>query len=329
MGKTALALMFGQMYRDFFSAGVYHVHASPVESLDRTVDANVSHPSNPYLLVLDEIEARPVDDLQVEIQELRRVRPSARLICISRRQVSIPAFDSTIRLSGLSQSEFMELLAKAGTFAQSAESQGELFEALSGNVLATHIVADLLQTQRLSTREILLRLQGFSQSGIVDAHGNPMASDAPEAQRIIVDITSVSDQLLERVHANPEVMYKLPSRRFEEFVADVLDRLGYSITLTPPSKDGGKDIYAAKKDHLGSFLYVVECKRYAPENRVGVGLIRQLSGVVQAEQATAGIFITTSFFTKDAQKFQERIPHQMSLKDFFGIQEWLQEVFRR
>ncbi|MBU1723414.1 MAG: restriction endonuclease, partial [Gammaproteobacteria bacterium] len=98
---------------------------------------------------------------------------------------------------------------------------------------------------------------------------------------------------------------------------------------TPASKDGGKDIYAARKDHLGSFLYVVECKKYAPDNPVGVGLIRQLNGVVQAERATAGILATTSFFTKGAKEFQARLSHQIGLKDYVGIQEWLDTIFRQ
>jgi restriction system protein len=102
---------------------------------------------------------------------------------------------------------------------------------------------------------------------------------------------------------------------------ELLDRLGYSVTLTPASKDGGKDIYAARKDHLGSFLYIVECKKYAPDNRIGVGIIRHLNGVVQAEQATAGILATTSFFTSGAREFQRRIAHQISLKDYVAIQD--------
>jgi restriction system protein len=110
---------------------------------------------------------------------------------------------------------------------------------------------------------------------------------------------------------------------FEEVVADLLSRQGYEVTVTPASRDGGKDIYAAKKDIVGSFLYIVECKKYSPDDRVGVGLIRQLYGVVQAEKATAGIMATTSFFTKGAQEFQSRVAYQISLQDYFGIQKWL------
>jgi len=93
--------------------------------------------------------------------------------------------------------------------------------------------------------------------------------------------------------------------------------------LTPASRDGGKDIYIATKDSLGSFLYLVECKRYAPDRPVGVGFIRQLYGTVQAERATAGILATTSFFTRGAKDFQSKVEFQISLQDYLGIQKWI------
>lgn len=161
MGKTTLAMMFGHLNRDFFSAGVYHVHATPVESLGRTVDAHVSNPTSPYLLVLDEVETRPEYELRFEIQELRRARPSARLICISRRQFLAAQVDLTIQLLGLKQAEFFELLAKTGAFVDNVGLNTELFEVLSGNVLATRLVSDLLQSGRSSPHELLLRLKGF------------------------------------------------------------------------------------------------------------------------------------------------------------------------
>jgi restriction system protein len=84
----------------------------------------------------------------------------------------------------------------------------------------------------------------------------------------------------------------------------------------------------ARQDHLGTFLYIVECKRYAPDHPVGVGVIRQLYGVVQAERATAGILATTSFFTGGAKEFQRKIPSQLSLKDYIGIQAWLASALK-
>jgi restriction system protein len=97
------------------------------------------------------------------------------------------------------------------------------------------------------------------------------------------------------------------------------------VHLTPAIKDGGKDIYVAEKSGLGSFLYIVECKRYSAHRPVGVGLVRQLHGTVQAEQATAGLLVTTSYFTKGAKEFQESVQFRMSLHDYVAIKHWLFE----
>ena len=87
-------------------------------------------------------------------------------------------------------------------------------------------------------------------------------------------------------------MYSLTPRQFEQVVAELLEKQGYDVELTPPSKDGGKDIYVAKKTSLGRFLYLVECKKYGRGRPVGVELIRQLYGVVEQERVNAGIGAT-------------------------------------
>jgi restriction system protein len=329
MGKTTLAMVFGRSHQDFFTAGVYHVHAKPFHPLTAAVEAHVSHPANPYLLILDDVDTRRVDDVRAEIQALKRQRPSARLIYIARQQAPVDPGDRTIRLAGLDHTALKAILAKASLLGRNTPMGDALIDALAGNARATWAVADLLHSGRMSPRDVLQALRDFAYSGIVDASGNPIATDGPAPRQIIVDVESVNDALLQCIAADPDLVHALSPRKFEEFVAEVLARLGYDVQVTPASRDGGVDIYAARKDHLGSFLYLVECKKYAPHRSVGVGLIRSLHGVVQAKHATAGIVATTSFFTKGAKEFQQSIPHQMALTDFLGIQHWLKDVFLR
>src|SRR5437870_13211597 len=76
-----------------------------------------------------------------------------------------------------------------------------------------------------------------------------------ESKQVVSDIVAVSDGFLRKLQSHPMLLYDLSSRRFEEVVAELLNKLKYEVTLTPAWKDGGKDIYAVKKDHLGTFLY--------------------------------------------------------------------------
>jgi len=98
--------------------------------------------------------------------------------------------------------------------------------------------------------------------------------------------------------------------------------MGYDIKLTPVTRDGGFDMYAAKRESIGSFLYLVECKRYTPPQKVGIRMVRELHGVVQQKKANAGIIVTTSFFTANAKEFQQKSKYQMQLVDFFEFKKW-------
>lgn len=157
---------------------------------------------------------------------------------------------------------------------------------------------------------------------IIDPLGNPIS----DITYIRIDVSEVNDWMLNELSKNPADLYQLSSRRFEELIAEIFMRKGYDVELTPATRDGGKDIYVARKDDFGSFLYLVECKKNNPNNKVGVKVIRDLYGVLSKEKATYGIVVTTSDFTKPAQEFQQDLKFQMSLKNFDSIKKWLCDV---
>jgi restriction endonuclease Mrr len=129
--------------------------------------------------------------------------------------------------------------------------------------------------------------------------------------------------LIRRLSLQPELLRVIDPRKFEEVIAEIWQNFGYKVTLTSRTRDGGKDIYAAKNDLFGSVLYVIECKRYRENQRVGVELVRSLYGVTESEGATMGVLATTSFFTEPAHTFQRLVPFRLSLRDFRGLIDWL------
>lgn len=329
IGKTALAMMFAASKRDAFPGGVFNLHATPFETLDQTVERAVPQGSRPLLLIVNEVESRPSGEIGPELAVVRRRHPNARVVLTSRAAPLGGGTDLQLALSGLSQAEFHELLRLRLAYAGSTQLADELYSSFEGHPLAARLATDLMSAGRLTPRELLERLRAFSWPGVVGPQGETIPEETPVHRHVVSDVVTVSDELLRRLHANPRLLHDLSPRGFEELVAELLGRLEYEVTLTPASKGGGKDIYAAKKDHLGTFLFIVECKKHAPDHPVGVGLVRQLNGVVQAEQATAGILATTSFFTRGAKEFQRLVSYQISLKDYLGIQDWLEAVLRR
>jgi restriction system protein len=138
-------------------------------------------------------------------------------------------------------------------------------------------------------------------------------------------VKSINAEFLRHAANDPEFLYSIPPRQFEEFVAEVFARQGYEVNLTPATRDGGSDIRVAKNDSLGSFLYIVECKRYARDRPVGVQLVRQLHGVADVMRANGSILVTTSYFTRDAKQFASEIRYQMNLRDYVDVHQWLKD----
>lgn len=151
------------------------------------------------------------------------------------------------------------------------------------------------------------------------------ASDYKTSNIITVDFSRINNEIIQHLSKNPVDIHKLTPRRFEELVAHLFTNLGYETHLTQQSRDGGADIYAIHRSDVGELFYLIECKKYSPNNPVGVSHLRSLYGVKNQMNATAALLITTSFFTSPAKAFQNSIKYELSLKDYDGIEKLLKE----
>ncbi len=139
------------------------------------------------------------------------------------------------------------------------------------------------------------------------------------------DISVITHSLLELVASNPKILYEITPRQFEELVCELFERKGYNVQLTKQTRDGGKDLIVLNNSVLGEMVIYAECKRYSKELPVNVGLVRQLYGTVEADRATAGIMVTTSYFSKDARRFQEKIKGRMNFIDYSELMKQILE----
>ena len=136
--------------------------------------------------------------------------------------------------------------------------------------------------------------------------------------------------LLERALRDPEQMHSFNATEFEEFIAQLVDGLGFEdVVVTPRTADGGRDVLATKHVHGLPILFAFECKKFAPDRAVGVDVARALLGVISHEgtRANKGVLVTSSRFTKGAKDF---LISEVSLdgRDFLGVTEWLHEYGR-
>lgn len=146
----------------------------------------------------------------------------------------------------------------------------------------------------------------------------------PESSVIITDMDDAVKKYFKKY---PEKLYEINPRKFEELIASIFKDFGFDVELTKATRDGGRDIIANIKHSVYSLLAYIECKRYAPDNKIDVGIIRNVAGVHYLRKPSKSIIVTTSFFTKDAQEEAKLIENQLDLKDYNDIKIWLEEKY--
>lgn len=136
--------------------------------------------------------------------------------------------------------------------------------------------------------------------------------------------TSIELEVLAYFGRHPELLHSLPPRKFEELIATVFRNNGFDVELTPETRDGGIDIIAVQKNSFGgSTLHLVECKRYLPENKVGIGIVQRMLGVVEQHRATQGLIVTTSSFSREAEACAQSSRYRLGLNGYADLTKWL------
>lgn len=144
----------------------------------------------------------------------------------------------------------------------------------------------------------------------------------------IITLSPINDRVLKYLSEHPESFYQLTDNDFEVVMAEIYSKLGYDVTRTKATRDGGKDLIIRIPEILGDFIYYVECKKYAAKRPIGVGIIRNLIGTVNTDRVNGGILATTSFFTRDAYEFisDNKWNCQIKTHDYNVIKNLLNQV---
>ena len=133
-----------------------------------------------------------------------------------------------------------------------ATGMERLWKATRGNLLLARLLSEFWRSGKTRDHAMLAGLLApWRSSGLLGPDGRPLRPGGDEEHRIITDVREISDALLRQVSENPLLLYEMPPRRFEELVAELLERAGYTVTLTPQTRDGGKDMHAARNGQPG------------------------------------------------------------------------------
>lgn len=144
----------------------------------------------------------------------------------------------------------------------------------------------------------------------------PDAETIALPKEIITNVNILNATLLKKAKKDPRIIHDFTPREFEQMICEFLDEQGYKVELTKQTKDGGKDLIVVQKSMIGDFCIYVECKKYDVHRPIGVSLVRELYGSIMADEVTAGMMITTSYFSDAAKDYTKKIQYRMTLMDY-------------
>lgn len=143
---------------------------------------------------------------------------------------------------------------------------------------------------------------------------------------VIPDFNQINLELIEYFSTHPEELDNVDWRQFEKLLDAVFKNQGYTTELGPGSGDGGVDIRMIQKDSVGEFVTLVQAKRYNPKYPINLEAVAALYGVVEAQQANRGLFVSTSRFLPSALKFAKQRKHKLLLAGTKEIIKWCKDI---
>jgi hypothetical protein len=155
---------------------------------------------------------------------------------------------------------------------------------------------------------LMLRSVDWSESSVRFLDSNSLVQWVDRIRRYvcrplepaILVLRQTSAKLARIVAANPGQLLQLDWRDVERLLAEVFEGIGFTVQLTPGSKDGGKDMILGISSVDCS--YVVEVKHWRSGKRVGNKVVKDFLEVVVHERRRLGLLLSTSGFTAGALK---------------------------
>ena len=198
---------------------------------------------------------------------------------------------------------------------------GKLFEESITLAAAVGLITEPVWFEGIGDKATLVL-----QTALVD-----LGSKTPDGV-IIEAVTVPWFEIAEALESNPELLFDFVKnpRRFEEFIAGAYEQAGYTVELTPPSGDGGRDVIATLSG-IVTVRVLDQVKAYSPGRRVDAEAVRALAHVLYNDRsASIGVVTTTSEFAPGVwDDFKDYMPSRLELRDGPALCEWLRQITDR
>jgi restriction endonuclease Mrr len=127
------------------------------------------------------------------------------------------------------------------------------------------------------------------------------------------------------------LIHRITPEQFEEFICDRLSAMGLEPKRVGHTnrKDGGVDIvFWPRSSSAFPFLGAAQVKHHRdPSAKEGPPNVRDFAGVLAGHVFNAGILVTNTSFSADAQWFAREHARLLRLREFKDIRRWMFDIF--
>lgn len=116
---------------------------------------------------------------------------------------------------------------------------------------------------------------------------------------VFILISNFTKKLISLIAKNPHNLMNLEWRDLERTIYELFNEIGFKATLTPPSKDGGKDVILECEIEGIPKSYIVEIKHWRSQQKVGQKAIKEFTKVIINEKREKGLFLSTYGYTQN------------------------------
>jgi HJR/Mrr/RecB family endonuclease len=326
IGKTALVAEFIRRFETrrqviWIRCSEFERNSSAFEEVMRSKIEE--HSLREVVVVLDGADEISEEQFRVAFRRVTNFKRVRTVIITSRAELKLRG-ERVLRLENMPESDAQSLVKdQLFSSALSPESLLKVLGVANGHPLTISLIAKMAQSlDPEQTRRVL------------DGNLYDLNDNSPAAKKNLITaarpvIISANEAMIAGLKKQPKDIFKLTPRQYEELVAELIHDMGYEVTLTKATRDGGKDILASIKTEVGDFLCLVEAKHYREDRKIGVSLVRTLYGTLCDYQANSAMLVTTSSYSKDAHTLQQKHKYQLSLRDYTDVTGWIQHYGAR
>jgi hypothetical protein len=122
------------------------------------------------------------------------------------------------------------------------------------------------------------------------------------SSKIVSAVIELSKYFARVIANDPSGLDDLEWRDMERMLGAVFEAFGFDVTLTPGSKDKGKDLILECIVHGRKKSYIIEVKHWRSRKHVGKVQISDFVKVIATEQHEGGLYLATYGFSASASE---------------------------